>query len=278
MDPLDDAFSVMRVRESLYARVDAGAPWAIRFKEGKAARFGLVISGACWLTTEQPSKSIPLAAGDCYVILDGSTYTLGDDPRSVPMNCFDVMPKLVDGAVSIGGGGAAATVVTGWFVYDELGARPLTALLLYMGEIKQHSHQFSQAAGNRVYLQQVVENALQQTERVCAMVKQIADVHESEIVPSGRNAGWETRSGHGRDGRAPGVMFSSSPGQKPLTRREREVLDLVVSEGCSNKEGALRMHISPRTFESHRAEAMRKLGARNTADLVRTALLHPGAV
>src|SRR5258708_18289520 len=45
------------------------------------------------------------------------------------MNCFDVMPKLVEGAVSIGGGGAAATVVTGWFVYDELGARPLTALL-----------------------------------------------------------------------------------------------------------------------------------------------------
>ena len=35
------------------------------------------------------------------------------------------------------------------------------------------------------------------------------------------------------------------------------------------------MNISPRTFESHRAEAMRKLGARNTADLVRKALLHP---
>src|ERR1700694_4294795 len=69
------------------------------------------------------------STGDCYVILDGSTYTLGDDPRSAPLNCFDVMPKLVDGAVSIGGDGAAATVVTGWFVYDELGGRPLTALL-----------------------------------------------------------------------------------------------------------------------------------------------------
>jgi DNA-binding CsgD family transcriptional regulator len=167
---------------------------------------------------------------------------------------------------------------------DEAGAviarqlnGPLTALLLYMGEIKQHSHQFSQAAGNRVYLQQVVENALQQTERVCAIVKQIADAYEGDIVPSGRKAGWETRSGHGKDGRVPGVMFSSGSGPKPLTRREREVLDLV-SEGCSNKEGALRMNISPRTFESHRAEAMRKLGARNTADLVRTALLHPGAV
>ena len=59
-----------------------------------------------------------------------------------------------------------------------------------------------------------------------------------------------------------------------MTKRESEVLSLI-SEGYSNKLGALRMGISPRTFESHRAEAMRKLGARNTADLVRTALLHP---
>ena len=60
MDPLDDAFSTMRVRESLYARLDARAPWAVRFREGKAARFGLVISGACWLTTEAPAQSMAL--------------------------------------------------------------------------------------------------------------------------------------------------------------------------------------------------------------------------
>jgi DNA-binding CsgD family transcriptional regulator len=163
---------------------------------------------------------------------------------------------------------------------DEAGAEiarqlngPLTALLLYMGEIKQHSHQFSQAAGNRVYLQQVVENALQQTERVCAMIKQMADTHEGPAGARRGKAGCEERAGRAKDG-SPGVMFSSEAGQKPLTKREREVLSLI-SEGYSNKQGALRMGISPRTFESHRAEAMRKLGARNTADLVRLALLHP---
>jgi DNA-binding NarL/FixJ family response regulator len=167
---------------------------------------------------------------------------------------------------------------------DEAGAAiarqmngPLTALLLYMGEIKQHSHQFSQSPGERVYLQQVVENALQQTERVCAMMKQIAGAHDGAGPVPGRKAGWEARTGAGKDARTAGVMFSSEPGQKPLTKREREVLSLI-SEGFSNKQGALRMQISPRTFESHRAEAMRKLGARNTADLVRTALLHPGTV
>ena len=148
---------------------------------------------------------------------------------------------------------------------------PLTALLLYMNEIKQHSHQFSETPGNRVYLQQVVDNAVQQLERVCAVVKQMSDKHPA--LPPNPIASRVSRPSQGGD-RTPGVMFASESGQKPLTKREREVLSLI-SEGCSNKQGALRMNISPRTFESHRAEAMRKLGARNTADLVRKALLQP---
>src|SRR5262245_60339276 len=146
---------------------------------------------------------------------------------------------------------------------------PLTALMLYMNELKQQSHQFSQASGNRLYLQQVVENALQQTERVYALVKQLADGQAGGAEAMQRKA--EYGSSRVRD-RGPGVMLALESDQKPLTRREREVLALI-SEGCSNKQGALRMQISPRTFESHRAEAMRKLGARNTADLVRKALL-----
>ncbi|WMT75317.1 LuxR C-terminal-related transcriptional regulator [Bradyrhizobium sp. Ash2021] len=152
---------------------------------------------------------------------------------------------------------------------------PLTALLLYMNEIKQHSEQLSQASGNRTYLQQVVENAFQQTERVCAMLKQISDSHPQASPDSDRKQGTEGQADCAKDGgRAPGVVISSESGRKPLTKREREVLSLI-SEGCSNKQGASRMNISPRTFESHRAEAMRKLGARNTADLVRKALLQP---
>jgi DNA-binding CsgD family transcriptional regulator len=157
---------------------------------------------------------------------------------------------------------------------------PLTALLIYIGEIREHSHQFPEAGGNRAYLQQVVENALQQTERVCALVKQIADPEsglQGGSALSRRAVGFEANAAQGKNAGRPSAMFSSESSQKPLTKREREVLNLI-SEGYSNKQGALRMGISPRTFESHRAEAMRKLGARNTADLVRKALLHRDAV
>jgi DNA-binding CsgD family transcriptional regulator len=150
---------------------------------------------------------------------------------------------------------------------------PLTALLLYMEELKQHSHRFSQDTGERDHLQKVVENALQQTERVCALVKQVGGA-QSGVAVAPVKAAWQGRTERGSETSRNGAVMSSEAGQKPLTKREREVLNLI-SQGYSNKQGALRMQISPRTFESHRAEAMRKLGARNTADLVRAALLHP---
>src|SRR5215813_10485030 len=50
----------------------------------------------------------------------------------------------------------------------------LTALLLYMGEIKQHSHALAQTSDDKRYLQTIVENALEQAERLSALVEQIA--------------------------------------------------------------------------------------------------------
>lgn len=148
---------------------------------------------------------------------------------------------------------------------------PLTALLLYMGEIKHHSDQLAPVSADRAYLQQVVENALAQTERVCAVVKQLAGSHKGALPTASTTGDAVVKAGRVLAPRETAGLSGASG--KRLTKREREVL-LLISEGFSNKQGALRMQISPRTFESHRAEAMRKLGARNTADLVRAALLH----
>jgi len=59
--------------------------------------------------------------------------------------------------------------------------------------------------------------------------------------------------------------------QEPLTTREREVLKMV-SEGKSNNEIGALLSISVRTVENHRANIMKKLKMKKTADLVRYAL------
>lgn len=65
------------------------------------------------------------------------------------------------------------------------------------------------------------------------------------------------------------------PGAETLTAREMDVLD-EIARGLSNKEAGRILGISPRTVEVHRARVMEKLGARNTADLMRIVLSESG--
>jgi len=56
-----------------------------------------------------------------------------------------------------------------------------------------------------------------------------------------------------------------------LTRREREVLALIA-DGKTNNEVAEMLFISERTVEAHRANIMKKVDARNTAELIRKSI------
>src|SRR5207237_9823285 len=60
-----------------------------------------------------------------------------------------------------------------------------------------------------------------------------------------------------------------------LTRREQEVLDLVLA-GQLNKEIALHLAISQRTVELHRSRIMQKLQADSAVDLARQVFLAQG--
>jgi DNA-binding CsgD family transcriptional regulator len=67
------------------------------------------------------------------------------------------------------------------------------------------------------------------------------------------------------------ILSKPSPGQRSLTPRELLVLAQIV-RGASSKEAARTLSVGPRTIEFHRANIMRKLGAKNTVDLVRRVL------
>ena len=54
---------------------------------------------------------------------------------------------------------------------------------------------------------------------------------------------------------------------KGLTLRERQVVEMVV-QGNPNKQIAYVLGISQRTVETHRATAMRKVGARTLSELI----------
>jgi FixJ family two-component response regulator len=76
---------------------------------------------------------------------------------------------------------------------------------------------------------------------------------------------WTRRQQSGLAASAPAVGF---PSREPLTARECDVLAQIVA-GASSKEAGRQLGISPRTIEFHRARIIEKVGAKNTADLIR---------
>ncbi len=73
------------------------------------------------------------------------------------------------------------------------------------------------------------------------------------------------------------TLISSSLGKSQtafipkITRREKEVLTLITEE-YTTKEIAVKLFISVATVETHRLHLLSKLGAKNTAGLVRIAV------
>jgi DNA-binding CsgD family transcriptional regulator len=67
------------------------------------------------------------------------------------------------------------------------------------------------------------------------------------------------------------ILSASFPGHEKLTRRERVALAQIL-KGASSKEAARALNISPRTMEFHRGNILRKLGARNVAELILTVI------
>jgi DNA-binding CsgD family transcriptional regulator len=166
-------------------------------------------------------------------------------------------------------------------VANEVGAAiahqlngPLTALLLYLGDLYQGSDRFPPGDSDGLSLKEVAGNALREAERVCALMRRLGDSFEAPLreqtaFAQGREMiRWWSRAGNVSHDAA--IVQPAPTHQISLTMRESEVLRLI-REGCSNKEGGMRLQISHRTFESHRARLMRKFGAKNVADLLRLA-------
>jgi DNA-binding CsgD family transcriptional regulator len=179
-------------------------------------------------------------------------------------------------AVALSGARRWAVNEVGAAIAQQL-IEPLTALMVYMQEIK--SSNAGQYGGAPNPVQELIDGALRETERVCAIMERIGNRSDSsassEFAIGGGNDAitWWSRA-DAAAGSAEPAADAAPAGHHGLTPREQEVLNLV-SGGVTNKEGALLLKISPRTFEAHRAQIMRKLGARNVADLLRKVLVEP---
>ncbi|MFY0607289.1 MAG: response regulator transcription factor [Cyclobacteriaceae bacterium] len=67
-----------------------------------------------------------------------------------------------------------------------------------------------------------------------------------------------------------GIMALEGSDPKRLSPKEQEVIKLI-SDGLTTKEIAAKLFVSTRTIETHRVNMMKKLGVKNSAELIKKA-------
>jgi AraC-like DNA-binding protein len=118
-DVLADVLGVSLLRNAMYKRIDARAPWGMRVAFRERAVFYVIARGAALLEVdgERPHS---LSAGEVAFIPHGTGHALRDSTSTKPEPVCDGK-RCPDGASRhLGGSGASTTIITGFF---ELGAR-----------------------------------------------------------------------------------------------------------------------------------------------------------
>jgi two-component system response regulator NreC len=134
-------------------------------------------------------------------------------------------------------------------------------LVLTMHENEEYVYQILKSGAGGYVLKSAGKEELSAAIRAVAKGEKFFSPRVSEIMAQSyvrRKEGGETSS--------KGEMI-------PLTRREKEILRLVV-KGFTNQQIADQLCISPRTVDTHRTNLMQKLNIHDVANLVRYAIEH----
>jgi AraC-like DNA-binding protein len=147
-DPLSEVFGSMSIQEAVYTRLEATAPWGVRYSgdTGPRIRFMLVVRGSALLRFRNPLRTFSLSSGDLFIfILSDAPFTLMDHPHSIVVDSKEVIKLAVGGVIHYGGGGPLTTLVAGAFGMSTFGAPLISAILprfLHLRLEQNRSHAF----------------------------------------------------------------------------------------------------------------------------------------
>jgi AraC-like DNA-binding protein len=148
MDPLSEVFGSMSIQEAVYKRLEATAPWGVRYSgdTGPRVRFVLVVRGSALLKFKNPRRTFSLSAGDLFIfILSYEPFTLVDHPRSAVVDSSELLKLEVNSVIHCGGGGPLTTLVAGSFGMSAFEAPLISTILpryLHLRLEQNRSHAF----------------------------------------------------------------------------------------------------------------------------------------
>lgn len=116
-DVLADVLGISLVRNALYKRIEARAPWGIRKGPKPRAIFYLLARGAAWLEVEG-ERAVKLGVGDAAFLPHGTPHVLRDEKTTAAVLVGGGPPQPSTATRRIGGQGARSSIIVCFFERD----------------------------------------------------------------------------------------------------------------------------------------------------------------
>jgi AraC-like DNA-binding protein len=129
MDSLLNFFPKLGVKQAVYTRVEASAPWGLDLVAYHHTKFGLVTQGGCYIDLKDGQDAVYLSRGSCYLLPRGDAFRIRDNLSSA-VEDFEVVLKNLDGRIlKHGNGGELTTIIGGRFIFTDDIYPPILDLL-----------------------------------------------------------------------------------------------------------------------------------------------------
>ncbi len=137
-DALTSILESVHLGGSLYFRSELRAPWGLEVPASDAAQFHVIRAGSCWLRPSVAGgfDAMALSAGDIVVLPHGDAHVVADGPATPAVPLQELLAHVPEGErdpvhapLRIGGDGAQADLICGFFSFDHGSAHPLLSVL-----------------------------------------------------------------------------------------------------------------------------------------------------
>lgn len=193
MELLQDLFPSLAVKQAVYTRVEASAPWGFDFIPYHHTKFGIVTEGVCHLDLKDGVAPLRLERGHCYLLTRGDAFRLRDAHLSATVDFEDVLHRLNGRLLCYGGGGERSTIVGGRFIFASDNYPPLFDLLPPLMHFKVNDKELGALIAT---LELLAHETGQPSLGSSGMVERLADIFFIQslraywLAESAREAGW----------------------------------------------------------------------------------------
>ena len=213
MQALLDFFPKLTLKQAVYTRVEARAPWGLDLIAYRHTKFGVVTEGSFYIDLKDDQDAVHLTRGSCYLLPRGDAFRIRDKVSTATVDFEEALKNLDGRILRHGNDGELTTVIGGRFIFADDIYPPVLDLLPSLIHFKVSDEELNALEAT---LKLLASETTSPSIGSALMVDRLAEIFFIQslrayvLADNLRNVGWLGAMAHAKLGTALRMMHSKN--------------------------------------------------------------------